>query len=170
MPYRGTEAARRGSGGFWRTIPGRPHLNTAGIRTRDGGRCGTDAVHKVLTRTTYIGRHRFNTKFWKTRERKPETEVVEMTVPAIIEPAEFEAVLGSRSPRGTRGAPGDTYRRGLRKPPAINHPATYRCYVRLIEACTGIVGGPCLEMVVMLLGSEPSVEKEPESWSLTPAR
>jgi hypothetical protein len=55
----------------------------------------------VLTRTTYIGRHRFNTKFWKTRERKRETEVVEMMVPPIIEVAEFEAVqalLKSRSP------------------------------------------------------------------------
>ena len=66
------------------------HLNEAGIRTRDGGRWGIGAVHKVLTRTTYIGRHRFNTKFWKTRERKPETEVVEMMVPPIIEVAEFE--------------------------------------------------------------------------------
>jgi hypothetical protein len=28
------------------------HLNAAGIRTRDGGRWGIDAVHKVLTRTT----------------------------------------------------------------------------------------------------------------------
>ena len=77
------------------------HLNAAGIHTRDGGRWGIDAVHKVLTRTTYIGRHRFNTKFWKTRERKPETEVVEMAVPPIIEVAEFEAVqalLKSRSP------------------------------------------------------------------------
>ena len=73
------------------------HLNAAGIRTRDGGRWGIE----VLTRTTYIGRHRFNTKFWKTRERKPETEVVEMMVPPIIEVAEFEAVqalLRSRSP------------------------------------------------------------------------
>src|SRR5450631_2043324 len=87
------------------------HLNAAGIRTRDGGRWGIDAVHKVLTRTTYIGRHRFNTKFWKTRERKPETEVVEMMVPPIIELAEFEAVrahLKARSlawtaPRIVRG-------------------------------------------------------------------
>src|SRR5271154_1873562 len=80
------------------------HLNASGIRTRDGGRWGIDAVHKVLTRTTYIGRHRFNTKFWKTRERKPETEVVEMMVPPIIEVAEFEAVqahLRSRSPAWT---------------------------------------------------------------------
>jgi site-specific DNA recombinase len=55
----------------------------------------------VLTRTTYIGRHRFNTKFWKTRERKPDAEVVEMVVPAVIDAAEFEAVqalLKSRSP------------------------------------------------------------------------
>src|SRR5258708_35416896 len=58
------------------------HLNASGIRTRDGGRWGIDAVHKVLTRTTYVGRHRFNTKFWKTRERKAETEIVEMAVPA----------------------------------------------------------------------------------------
>jgi site-specific DNA recombinase len=76
-------------------------LNAAGIRTRDGGRWGVGAVHRVLTRTTYIGRHRFNTTFWKTRERKADAEVVEMVVPAIIEVAEFEAVqalLKSRSP------------------------------------------------------------------------
>jgi site-specific DNA recombinase len=63
------------------------HLNAAGVRTRDGGRWGLAAVHDVLTRTTYIGRHRFNTRFWKTRERKPEAEVVEMTVPPIIDTA-----------------------------------------------------------------------------------
>src|SRR6202163_3043700 len=71
---------------------------------RDGGRWGVDAVHKVLTRTTYIGRHRFNTKFWKTRERKAETEIVEMAVPAIIDKGEFEVVqmlLKSRSPAMT---------------------------------------------------------------------
>jgi site-specific DNA recombinase len=80
------------------------HLNESGIRTRDGGRWGVDAVHKVLTRTTYIGRHRFNTKYWKTRERKPEAEVVEITVPPIIEAIEFEAVqalLKARSPAMT---------------------------------------------------------------------
>jgi site-specific DNA recombinase len=77
------------------------HLNAAGMRTRDGGRWGLGAVHKVLTRTTYIGRHRFNTKFWKTRERKPDADVVEMAAPPIVEAAEFEAVqalLKSRSP------------------------------------------------------------------------
>jgi site-specific DNA recombinase len=77
------------------------HLNAADIRTRDGGRWGIGAVHKVLTRTTYIGRHRFNTKLWKTRERKPDAEVVEMAVPPIIEAAEFETeqtLLKTRSP------------------------------------------------------------------------
>src|ERR1700738_3611588 len=76
-------------------------LNESGIRTRDGGRWGVDAVHKVLTRTTYVGRHSFNTKYWKTRERKPDAEVVEMAVPPIIDAAEFEAVqtlLKTRSP------------------------------------------------------------------------
>jgi hypothetical protein len=55
----------------------------------------------MLTRTTYIGRHRFNTKLWKTRERKPEAEVVEMAVPPIVDTVEFEAVqtlLKTRSP------------------------------------------------------------------------
>lgn len=77
------------------------HLNAKGIRTRDGGRWGLGALHKVLTRTTYIGRHRFNTHHWKTGERKPEAEIVEMVVPPIIEASEFEAIqtlLKSRSP------------------------------------------------------------------------
>jgi hypothetical protein len=58
-------------------------------------------------RTTYIGRHRFNTKYWKTRERKPEAEVVEMAVPPIIDAAEFEVVqtlLKTRSLRSPRRA------------------------------------------------------------------
>src|SRR5215469_1346966 len=74
------------------------HLNAAGIRPRDGGRWGLGAVHKVLTRTTYMGRDRFNTKLWKTRERK--AEVVEMAVQPIIEAAECDGqtLLKTRSP------------------------------------------------------------------------
>jgi site-specific DNA recombinase len=80
------------------------HLNAAGIHTRDGGRWGIGAVHKVLTRSTYIGRHRFNTQFWKTRQRKSADEIVEMAVPAIIDAAEYEAVqalLKMRNPAFT---------------------------------------------------------------------
>jgi hypothetical protein len=54
------------------------------------------------TRTTHIGRHRFNTKFWKTRERKPEAEVVEMAVPPSVDAAEFEAVRDQALRSGVR--------------------------------------------------------------------
>ena len=43
------------------------HLNSAGIRTRDGGRWGIDAVHKVLTRTTYVRRVRGRSRFASRR-------------------------------------------------------------------------------------------------------
>ena len=72
----------------------------AGIPTRDGGRWGLGAVHKVLTRTTYIGRHRFNTKVWKTHERTPDAEVVEISVPPIVAASDFEAVQDLLKIRG----------------------------------------------------------------------
>lgn len=49
-------------------------------------------VYQILTRTTYAGRHRLNTRDHKTKQPKPETEVVEMAVPAIVDPMEFAAV------------------------------------------------------------------------------
>ena len=36
------------------------HLNARRIFTRDGGRWGIGQVHRILTRTTYVGRHEFN--------------------------------------------------------------------------------------------------------------
>lgn len=75
-------------------------LNENKIRTRDGGRWGLGAVHQVLTRTTYIGQHRFNTRDHKTRTPKPESEHAVMEVPLIVSEAEFEAVQRSR--RATR--------------------------------------------------------------------
>jgi len=80
------------------------HLNEANIRTRDGGRWGIAAVHQVLTRTTYWGEHRFNTRDHKTRRPKPEAEHAIMAVPPIVTKAEWEAVqahLQSRSPQWT---------------------------------------------------------------------
>ena len=79
-------------------------LNERGIRTRDGGRWGVASVHKVLTNTSYIGRHRFNKLNFKTRAPKPEDEIVEIAVPPIVTEEEFDAVqkiLRSRSPRWT---------------------------------------------------------------------
>ncbi|WP_454850465.1 recombinase family protein [Rhizobium binxianense] len=78
------------------------HLNDRNIRTRDGGRWGIAAVHQILTRTTYIGQHRFNTHDHKTRAPKPEAEHAIMKVPPIITEAEFKTVqevLRSRSPK-----------------------------------------------------------------------
>jgi hypothetical protein len=94
------------------------HLNAHGIRTRDGGRWGIGAVHKVLTRTTYVGRHRFNTRHWKTGEKKPEAEVVEMVVPPIIDAAEFEAVQALLKTRG----PALSAPRRQRPDPSYRHP------------------------------------------------
>ena len=77
-------------------------LNENNNRTRYGGRWGKGMVHQVLTRTTYIGQHRFNTYDAKKGRRKPETEHAIMEVPPIVTVAEFEAVqrsLKSRSPK-----------------------------------------------------------------------
>ena len=80
------------------------HLNERNIRTRDGGRWGISSVHQILTRTTYFGQHRFNTRDHKHRKPKPESEHVIMAVPPIVTRAEWEAVqahLKSRSPQWT---------------------------------------------------------------------
>jgi len=57
---------------------------------------------QLLTNTIYIGRARFNRTSSKTRDKKPDEEIVEISVPAIIEPHVFEQVqrqLHARSPR-----------------------------------------------------------------------
>lgn len=69
--------------------------------TRNGGKWGLAQIHAILTRTTYIGEHRFNTRSFKNREKKPESEVAVMAVPPLIERDTFNAVqarLKSRNP------------------------------------------------------------------------
>ncbi|WP_085936603.1 recombinase family protein [Enhydrobacter aerosaccus] len=78
------------------------HLNERNIRTRDGGRWGIGSVHQILTRTTYIGEHRFNTRDHRTGAAKPDTEHAVMAVPPIVTEAEYRAVqaaLKARSPQ-----------------------------------------------------------------------
>ena len=80
------------------------HLNERRLFTRDGGRWGLAQIHAILTRTTYVGEHRFNTRSHKDRERKPESEVVIMACPPLIDRETFDAVqarLRSRDPRMT---------------------------------------------------------------------
>jgi site-specific DNA recombinase len=77
------------------------YLNGKGIFTRDGGRWGIGQVHRILTRRTYIGEHRFNRRSNKG-EVKPEDEVITVQVPALVERETFDAVqklLQARNPK-----------------------------------------------------------------------
>ncbi|MEH3091341.1 MAG: recombinase family protein [Agrobacterium cavarae] len=77
------------------------YLNERRMFTRDGGKWGLAQIHAILTRTTYIGEHRFNTRSHKDREKKPESEVAVMAVPPLIDRETFDAVqarLKSRNP------------------------------------------------------------------------
>jgi site-specific DNA recombinase len=67
-------------------------LNARGYRTRRGKTFGVGNVHKLLTNTIYIGRGRFNQTSSKTRHKKPDEEIVEISVPAIIDVDIFERV------------------------------------------------------------------------------
>jgi site-specific DNA recombinase len=61
-------------------------------------------VDVVLRRTTYMGTHYFNQKDSRTGERRPREEWVAMTVPPIIDEADFQTVqsrLTERNPRQT---------------------------------------------------------------------
>jgi site-specific DNA recombinase len=76
-------------------------LNRNGHRTRRGESFGVGSVHKILTNTVYIGQWKFNKTSSRTRQRKPDEEVVTIPVPGLIEPHVFEQVqrqLHARSP------------------------------------------------------------------------
>ena len=79
-------------------------LNDQNIRTRDGGRWGISAVHQILTRSTYMGEHRFNARDHETKKPKPESEHAIMAVPPIVSKTDYDAVrahLTSRNPKWT---------------------------------------------------------------------
>jgi DNA invertase Pin-like site-specific DNA recombinase len=77
------------------------HLNRNRIYTREGGRWGIGQLHRVLTRRTYIGEHQFNSRS-KSKQKKPESEVVVVAVPPLIDVKVFNAVqeqLQARNPK-----------------------------------------------------------------------
>jgi DNA invertase Pin-like site-specific DNA recombinase len=79
------------------------YLNQHRIFTRDGGRWGIGHVHRILTRTTYVGRHEFN-KRAKNKMLKPVSEIVTVEVPPLIDQTTFDAVqahLRARNPQVT---------------------------------------------------------------------
>ena len=77
------------------------HLNRNRIYTREGGRWGIGQLHRVLTRLTYVGEHQFNSRS-KSKQKKPESEVVVVAVPPLIDAKVFDAVqeqLQARNPK-----------------------------------------------------------------------
>lgn len=79
------------------------YLNERKLHTRTGGRWGVGAVHRMLTRPTYIGRHEFN-KRSKAKTLKPADQIIAVPVPPLIDQATFDAVqahLKSRNPKVT---------------------------------------------------------------------
>jgi site-specific DNA recombinase len=68
------------------------HLNAKGYRTRMGGRLGIGPVHGILTNPVYAGHWSFNKRNAKTRQVKPESEVIFIEVPAIIDRKTFDKV------------------------------------------------------------------------------
>ena len=79
------------------------YLNQHRIVTRDGGRWGVGQVHRILTRTTYVGGNEFN-KCAKNKTLKPLGEIVTVEVPPLIDQAMFDSVqahLRARNPKVT---------------------------------------------------------------------
>ena len=80
------------------------HLNERKLYTRTGGRWGVGAVHRMLTRTTYIGRHEFNRRT-KNGANKADDQVIVVPVPRLIEQETFDAVQASLKARGPMVTP-----------------------------------------------------------------
>ena len=67
-------------------------LNERGYRTRKSARFGVATTHGILTNRVYVGEWVFNRRCSKTLAEKPKAEQFSISVPAIIELSEFEAV------------------------------------------------------------------------------
>jgi len=107
------------------------HLNERGYRTRAGARFGVATVHKILTNRAYVGQFVFNRRCSRTLAEKPAAEHIPITVPALIELPEFEAVqatLKAHNPRSTpaRVVTGPILLTGLATCTTCNGPMTLR--------------------------------------------
>ena len=77
------------------------HLNERFI-TRRGQRFSTGSIYKLLTSTTYYGKHHFNRTDSRNKRARPPSEWIAFKVPAIIDEQTFNTVQGllqSRSPK-----------------------------------------------------------------------
>lgn len=80
----------------WLNRQGMTHRGTAWTRSR---------VHEVLSNQAYIGEYFFNKRDSKTKQLKPVTEWVRLDIPALLDPAEFEAVQQLRHARSPAVVP-----------------------------------------------------------------
>lgn len=79
-------------------------LNGGGYRTKRGGTFGIGPLHLILTNTAYVGRWKYNVRSAKTGEKKLESEIVEIAIPAIIDQSLFDQVqakLAANNPKVT---------------------------------------------------------------------
>lgn len=107
------------------------HLNERGFRTRLGARFGVATIHGILTNRTYVGEWGFNKRCSKTLTQKPVTEHIPISVPAIIETTEFEAVQATLKAHNPRAMParvvtGPILLTGLATCTVCNGPMTLR--------------------------------------------
>jgi site-specific DNA recombinase len=77
-------------------------LNSRGYRSRTGATFGTGILYKTLTNTVYIGQWKFNQISARTGKRKPASEVVTCSVPAIVDEHVFEQVQRQLHARGPK--------------------------------------------------------------------
>ena len=77
-------------------------LNSRGYRSRTGATFGTGILYKILTNTVYIGQWKFNQISARTGKRKPASEVVTSSVPALVEEYIFEEVQRQLHARGPK--------------------------------------------------------------------
>lgn len=75
------------------------YLNEHRIFTRSGSRWGVGAVYQILTRRTYAGVHEFNRRA-KDKSHNPESDVIRVSVPPLIDEELFETVQSRLRSRG----------------------------------------------------------------------
>lgn len=77
-------------------------LNSRGLCTRRGGSFGVGPIHHILTNTAYVGRWKYHVRNHKEGGKHPDSEIIEVPIPAIIEYRVFAAVqakLAANNPR-----------------------------------------------------------------------
>ena len=77
-------------------------LNSHGHHTKKGGAFGVGPVHHILTNTAYVGRWHYHSRNSKSGGKHPQSEVVEVPVPPIMEDSVFaaaQAKLAANNPR-----------------------------------------------------------------------